>query len=144
MEELLYLPPQAEAPTIDYGIAIGIPPRVSGRGDHCAKLFGPLNLRRSSRPCPSVFLHMIDSPDASCWFDSNGPDRKHDDGRPRRVMRAFNQRVKRQPLFAPAADPPFNLATSLGRNSASDRGLFCFLQCAESQANQGAPFTLTS
>lgn len=101
---MLYLPPRAQAPAIDYGIAMGIPQRVSERGIHCPKLPGRRNFRRSSRSCHFVFLHLIDNPDAGYRFDSNRPGQKRDGGRTQRGRRVVNQRVKRQPLFMPAAD----------------------------------------
>lgn len=118
MEELLYLPPRAQAPAIDYGIAIGIPPRVSGRGIHCPKLSGRLNFRCSSWSCHFVFLHLIDNPMRVAGSTRTGPARSAMMAARSGVGALLNQRVKRQPLFAPAADSPSNFVTTLARGSA--------------------------
>ena len=65
MEELFYLPPRAQAPVINYGVAIGIRSRLAKRGAHNRTLTALLNRRRSSRPCSFVPFSLIDNhPDA--------------------------------------------------------------------------------
>ena len=139
MEELFYLPPRAQAPVIDYGVAIGNRSRLAKRGAHNWKLTARPNRRRSSRFCRVIDFSPIDNhPDVGCQSHSDWYRPKLDHGHALRGRYSPTQRIGRR-FFAPTAE--FNLQLHY-RSCAAYRSMPHFprlLQCSHSHGDQCAP-----
>lgn len=139
MEELFYLPPRAQAPIIDYGAAVGNPPRLFEPGAHNRQVAALWNSRRSSRPCSVIFSFLIDNHlDSGCRSHSDRRRHELDHGRALRGLYSPPQPAGRQ-LFAPAAE--FNLQFH-HRTCAAHRSkpqFQRFIRFSEVHRDQGAP-----
>lgn len=139
MEELFYLPARAQAPVIDYEVAIGNRSRLAKRGAQNRKLTARLNCRRSSRFRRDInFSRINNHPDTGCRSHPDLYRHNLDYGHALRGRYSPTLRIGRQ-FFAPTAE--FNLQVHY-RSCAA----YCsmphfprFLQCSQSHGDQGAP-----
>jgi hypothetical protein len=139
MEELFYLPPRAQAPVVDYRVAVGSRSRLAKRGVRNRALVARLNRRRSSGYCRSVLFSLIGhNPDAG-WRSHS--DRRHhqlNHGRALRARYSPTQRSGRR-FITPTAEFNLQYHRPSCAGYRSKRHLPRFLQCANSKRNQGAP-----
>ena len=139
MEELFYLPPRAQAPIINYGVVVGSRLRLAKGGAHNRAFTAPLSRRCLDRSCHFVLLSLIDD-QSDAGFRSHSDRRrdKFNHGRALRGRYSPNQ-CSAGRFLTPTAE--FHLQFH-HRSCAAYRStpqFQRFLQCSESQGDQGAP-----
>ena len=135
MEELFYLPPRAQAPVIDYGVAVGSRSRLAKRGAHNRALISRLSRRRSRWSRRSALFSLID-------HHSDAGSRPHSDRRRDKLDHGRALRGRYSPtqcsgwqFFTLTAGFNLQFHHRLCDGYRSKRHLPRFLQCAKSQVN---------